>query len=304
MPFGFLNIDKPTGMTSHDVVNRVRRLMSTRQVGHAGTLDPLASGVLIVCVGGATRLSDYVMSEKKAYRAVIRLGVETDTYDAEGQIVFAADPEATAALSTETLAHALDSFRGDIQQVPPIYSAIKQGGHKLYDLARKGKTVEIPPRPVTIHQINLVAWQPPTLTLDVTCSAGTYIRSLAHDLGAALGVGGSLAALRRTASGRFRLADAVPLDTLIASEDASSYLIQPAEALADYPGVRVSEVDADHLAHGRTVPCEDCPPDATVMAFSGGGTLVAVCEVQDGALCPRKVFAGAADQEHNGTDNP
>lgn len=286
---GFLNIDKPLGMTSHDVVNRVRRAFATKQVGHAGTLDPLATGVLIVCVGAATRLSEYVMSETKAYRAVIHLGIETDTYDAEGQIIATAD---VSTITREQVETALDAFRGDILQIPPMYSAIKQDGRKLYELARKGQTISVPPRSVTIHSIDIVDWQSPQVTLDITCSAGTYIRSIAHDLGAALGVGAHLAALVRTASGRFRLAQATPLDTLVSSEDKETFLITPAAALADHPSVRVDAAQNADLVHGRAISHDQpLPSGADIMAFDAADRLIAVCQVRDGRLHPHKVFA-------------
>lgn len=293
---GFLNIDKPLGMTSHDVVNRVRRAMGTKQVGHAGTLDPLATGVLIVCVGAATRLSEYVMSETKAYRAVVHLGVETDTYDAEGQVLSTAD---TSAITREQVDRALDAFRGDIQQIPPMYSAIKQDGRKLYELARKGQTVDVPPRAVTIHSIDILDWrttesQQLQVTLDISCTAGTYIRSIAHDLGAALGVGAHLAALSRTASGSFRLAQATPLDTLVSSEDKVNYLIAPAAALANHPSMRVDAAQIADLVHGRAIDAGDAEAvnaaAAVIMAYDETDRLVAVLAHRDGRLHPHKVF--------------
>ncbi|NDJ61826.1 MAG: tRNA pseudouridine(55) synthase TruB, partial [Chloroflexi bacterium] len=198
--FGFLNIDKPLGWTSHDVVAKLRRGLQIKKIGHAGTLDPLATGVLVICLGAATRLSEYVMDTTKRYRAVVHLGVTTDTYDAEGEITAQRPSD---HLSEADVRDALGAFVGALEQVPPMYSAIKQGGRKLYDLARAGEVVERPPRPVHIHALEVVAWQPPQVTLDVTCSPGTYIRSLAYDLGAALGVGAHLAGLMRTASGSF-----------------------------------------------------------------------------------------------------
>ncbi len=197
-PFGFLNIDKPLGLTSHDVVARVRRNLNVKKVGHAGTLDPLATGVLVVCVGAATRLSEYVMNTTKRYEALVHLGVETETYDAEGAIVA---EQAVNHVTQTDVEQALTTFLGPIDQLPPIYSAIKQGGRKLYEIARAGETAELQPRHVTIYALDILDWQPPFVRIAVTCSAGTYIRSLAHDLGAALGVGGSLDGLTRTASG-------------------------------------------------------------------------------------------------------
>ncbi len=200
-PFGFLVIDKPPGMTSHDVVAWVRRGTGVKRIGHAGTLDPMATGVLVLCIGAATRLSEYVMSSHKVYTASIRLGIETDTYDADGQITATADASALTRSEVET---ALAHFQGEIDQIPPMVSALQQGGRRLYDLARQGIEVERAPRRVTLN-IHLLDLNLPDLRLRVECSPGTYIRSLAHDLGAALGVGAHLTALRRKASGARRV---------------------------------------------------------------------------------------------------
>ena len=177
---GVLIIDKPKGITSHDVVARIRKLSGQRKAGHTGTLDPLATGVLIVCLGQATRLIEYVMTGRKQYQAAIRFGVTTDTLDAEGKVVAQHD---TSALTETRLRDILPIFQGDIEQVPPIFSAIKKDGQPLYKKARTGQSVEVDARLVTIHALNWVDWQPPILTLDVTCSSGTYIRSLARDIG-------------------------------------------------------------------------------------------------------------------------
>ena len=185
---GILIIDKPSGLTSHDVVNRVRRATKIRQVGHAGTLDPMATGVLVVCVGQATRVSEYLLGHDKAYRATIRLGIETNTYDADGEIVATHDVNVDRA----EVERALAQFVGEIQQVPPMYSAIKREGQKLYELARQGIEIERAARSVIVHSIELRDYQAPDATIDVQCSAGTYIRSIAHDLGTALGHGRAL----------------------------------------------------------------------------------------------------------------
>ncbi len=184
---GILNIDKPQGWTSHDVVAWIRRVLKVKRVGHAGTLDPLATGVLLVCVGQATRVAEYLMASDKTYRAQIQLGTITDTYDTDGEVV------ETRPLSPDidrgAIWVALGRFVGDIMQAPPAYSAIKQDGVPLHRRARRGEEVRPAPRPVRIHSIQLVDWTAPCLTVDVTCDPGTYIRSLAHDLGQALGCG-------------------------------------------------------------------------------------------------------------------
>ena len=208
---GVLNIDKPKGLTSHDVVGRIRRLSGQRKAGHTGTLDPMATGVLVVCLGQATRLIEYMRSDPKKYRATIRFGITTNTYDAEGDTVNRHD---ISRLAPDQLRPVLSKFLGEIQQCPPVFSAIKRDGRPLYKAARKGITVLVDPRPVTIYDLQWIAWQPPDLTLDVSCSPGTYIRSLAHDLGRAVETGAHLAGLIRTANGPWRLDQAVALTEL------------------------------------------------------------------------------------------
>lgn len=291
--FGFLNINKPAGMTSHDVVAKVRRGLKVKKVGHAGTLDPMATGVLVVCLGGATRLSDYIMHGTKRYTARVRLGITTDTYDAEGAILEERD---TASITREDVEQALAVFRGDIQQIPPMYSAIKQGGHKLYDLARAGQTVEREPRAVTITTLDILNWQPPHFTLDVECSAGTYIRSLAYDLGEALGVGAHLAGLTRTTSGNFTLENAVQLETLLTSQDWETYLISPKTALAGWQSVQLDESDIAHIQHGREIEfpathqSNPVNSENILFAYTSDGTLLAILEQRANRLHPRKVF--------------
>jgi tRNA pseudouridine55 synthase len=291
-PFGFLNLDKPPGMTSHDVVAKVRRRAAELghkglKVGHAGTLDPLATGVLVVCVGGASRLSEYAMHTTKRYRARVHLGVNTETYDAEGAVT--ATHDASHITEADVLG-ALPAFLGDIEQLPPMYSAIKQGGRKLYELARAGEEVERAARAVRIDLLQLSAWQPPQFTLDVTCSAGTYIRSLAYDLGERLGVGAHLAGLTRTASGAFRLEEAAALDALLAADDWTPYLIMPREALPYMPTVSVDADAVDALAHGRVV--EGGQDGVTALAYDDAGRLIAVVHGVGGVWKPEKVFIG------------
>lgn len=286
--FGFLNINKPAGMTSHDVVARLRRALRLRKLGHAGTLDPLATGVLVLCVGQATRLSEYVMRGDKRYLAVVRPGVSTETYDAEGDVL---DRRDASCLQREAVVEALDSFRGEVEQLPPMYSAVKQGGRKLYELARAGQTVERRPRRVTIHTLELVDWTPPTFTLELTCSAGTYVRSLAHDLGEALGTGAYLAALTRTASGTFRLQDATTPDDLLARPDWRSLLVSASQALPQIPPLCIDEAARDHLLQGRAVERrEDDPSSALAQALTATGSLLAIVEGDASLWRPRKVF--------------
>jgi tRNA pseudouridine55 synthase len=304
MADGLLILDKPSGPTSHDMVSLVRRGTGEKRVGHAGTLDPLATGVLVICLGAATRLSEYLIGEDKRYRAVARLGVATTTYDSQGEVT------ATAALppglGRESIERALAAFRGEIMQAPPAFSAIKRGGRKAYELARRGEAVTIEPRAVTIHELRLEDWQPPDVTLDVRCSAGTYIRSLAHDLGQALGCGAHLTALRRTAAGSFTVEQAVSWDDLqaaFAGGTWTSHLRSPQAALADWPVIRVERQAAERLAHGNPVADGDCQagealaPDGPkrALALDSNGTLLAVVERDQaaGAWRPKKVLVSS-----------
>lgn len=284
---GFLNVNKPLGLTSHNVVARLRRSLHIKKVGHAGTLDPLATGVLVICVGTATRLSEYVMHATKRYQASICLGVETTTYDAEGDIVAQTDAGNISRLSFEAV---LGHFVGDIEQVPPMYSAIKQDGRKLYDLARAGRVVEREPRLVRIDALDIVAWTPPFVTVDVVCSAGTYIRSLAHDLGQQLGVGAHLAGLVRTASGSFQLADSVELDTLLSAGEWQSYLIPPLSALKPMPVIQFEASDIQRLIHGQVVVGEVPSAGALAQAYDSTGRLIAIVRGDEAGWHPHKVF--------------
>lgn len=288
--FGILNIDKPAGMTSHDVVNIVRRGTGVRRVGHTGTLDPMATGVLVVCVGQATRLSEYLVDATKHYLARVRLGVETDTYDAEGDVV----AERPVSVTHEEVEAALERFRGESEQIPPMYSAVKHQGTPLYRLAHAGQEVEREPRWIMVETLCLLAWDPPEFTLDIVCSAGTYVRTLVHDLGQALGTGAHLSGLRRLASGSFRVDDATTLDTLgeaFAAGTWTDYLLPADDALAHFPAVHLARDAADRLAHGHDV---SAPPDATGLAraYGADGRFMAIVQADLGAGVwrPIKVF--------------
>ncbi|MEA3338647.1 MAG: tRNA pseudouridine(55) synthase TruB [Chloroflexota bacterium] len=250
---GILNLHKSRGPTSHDVVAGVRRLTGVRRVGHAGTLDPLATGVLLVCIGRrATRVSEYLMAGRKVYRARVRLGVATETYDAEGQVVAESPVEANRAQVEAALAQ----FRGQIAQLPPMYSAIKREGTPLYRLARRGISVEREPRQVEIFRLELTGWEPPECTLEMTCSRGTYVRSLAHDLGQTLGCGAYLAGLVRLASGGFRLEEAVTLDEFAqaAAEERWPDMLHPLDAaLTHFPALHLDASSARRLCQGQAV---------------------------------------------------
>jgi tRNA pseudouridine55 synthase len=257
---GIFNLNKPIGMTSHDVVARVRRLTHQRRVGHAGTLDPAASGVLPICLGQATRVVEYLSESGKRYRATIVLGAVTDTYDAEGEVIRSAPVHVTR----EEAQAALAAFLGPQMQLPPLYSAIKRAGQPLYKLARAGVEVQLEPRPVEIYTLDLIDWQPPTLTVDVECSKGTYIRSLAYDLGERLGCGGHLGGLVRLRSGPFTLDESLTLEELAqALEDGTwqNYLYAPDEALLDRLAVIVGPETEKRLLLGQDMAY---PPPAEI----------------------------------------
>lgn len=289
--FGLITVDKPVGPTSHKVVSVVRRGTGIRKVGHAGTLDPRASGVLVLCLGSATRLSEYLSTASKRYEAVIRFGSSTETYDAEGEFIQVTG----AAPSLEDIQELLPAFRGDIEQVPPAYSAIKVKGRKAYEMARSGEDVELEAREVTIYKLNIIDYNPPDLMLDIECSAGTYIRSIANDLGEQLSTGAHLANLRRTKAGPFKLNDCIPLTQLemeITSGGWEQYIRPAVEALPELPKINVTGETLKRVTHGNRIPTEDVTT-GTGCAIGPDGDIVAILEaVEDGTLWhPRKVFS-------------
>ncbi len=249
---GLLVVDKPAGMTSHDVVAHVRRLCGQRQVGHAGTLDPLATGVLVLCLGRATRLAEYLQAHPKRYQATLRLGEATDTFDADGQVVRQAP---IPPLTSAELSSYLQRFRGVIQQRPPAFSAVKRSGVPAHRRARRGEAIDLPARTVQIAELKLLEWSSPELRLEIVCSAGTYIRSLAHDLGEAIGCGAHVIALRRLASGPFTVDDAVAWSAL--DKDASAAwqrrILPLAAAVADLPAARLDEQALRAVAYGQPI---------------------------------------------------
>ena len=288
---GVLVVDKPVGLTSHDVVQVVRKGTNIRRAGHTGTLDPRASGVLVILIGPAVRLSEYVSASDKRYQAILRLGATTDTYDAEGKITSSRPVEHITEAQFE---EALLKFVGKIEQVPPPYSAVKVKGRKAYEMARQGEEVDLAPRTITVYSLELLEWAPPEAVIDVYCSSGTYVRSLAHDLGETLGCGAHLVGLRRTKSGRFTLRDAVPLRKLKdAFEDGTwyQYLIPAAEALSDWPAVELTEEEIDSIRHGHRIAA---PPDSPIQArgISSMGELIALLDfdAETNEWQPKKVF--------------
>ncbi|HSH68986.1 MAG TPA: tRNA pseudouridine(55) synthase TruB [Deferrisomatales bacterium] len=291
---GLLVLDKPEGLTSHSAVQRVRRALGVKRAGHAGTLDPLATGVLLVAVGRATRLLEYLILQDKAYRAEIRLGVRTETLDREGDVLETLPvPEPAGA----ALEQALARFRGPQRQAAPVFSAIKRGGQRLYQKARRGEAVEAPVRDVTVHRLDLVAWQTPDLTVDVVCSKGTYVRALARDLGEALGSAGTLWQLRRTRSGTFGLDLAVTLSQVQEDPQAAKAALLPAEAMvADLPRVTVETEAAAALARGMAVPCPAGEDEGVRAVFTPDGALLGIGQKDGAFLRPRKIVRPAGDQ--------
>jgi tRNA pseudouridine55 synthase len=287
---GVLVVDKPIGLTSHDVVQIVRKGTNIRRAGHTGTLDPRASGVLVILIGPAVRLSEFVSASDKRYQAVIRLGQTTDTYDADGHVTSTSPVDITE----EQFENALKQFIGEIEQVPPPYSAVKVKGRKAYEMAREGEEVNLQPRKIQVYNLDLLEWAPPEAVIDVYCSSGTYVRSLAHDMGEALGCGAHLVGLRRTKSGRFTLRDAVPLRKLRETFDNGTwyqYLIPAAEALSDWPAIELSQTQVEDVRHGHRIPA-DPEKGKMVRGISEQGELVALLELDTttNEWQPKKVF--------------
>lgn len=300
---GVLVVDKPVGMTSHDVVEAIRRGSGIRRAGHTGTLDPRASGVLVILVGPAVRLSEYVSASDKRYQAIIRLGSSTDTFDADGRFVQQSQP---VNVTEEQFEKILKTFEGEIEQTPPPYSAVKVGGRRAYDMARQGETVELAPRKIQVHHLEVLEWAPPEVVVDVHCSSGTYVRSLANDIGVQLGTGAYLVGLRRTKSGRFSLRDAAPLRKLQEAFQAGNwyqYLIPAAEALADWPAVELNPDDVEEVRHGHRVKAQGEQPEL-VRGVSAAGELIALmipATGEDGSpeWQPKKVFFTSEAKDDN-----
>lgn len=293
MRHGFLNIDKPTACTSHDVVNIVRRLLGQRRVGHAGTLDPLATGVLVLGVGHGTRLIEYLVTTRKTYRAGILLGRTTTTDDSAGDVVRDRPVNADAA----AVRSALEQFAGTIAQVPPAFAAVHVEGTRAYVKARRGEAVALEPRQVTIHRLEVLEMQLPRLTLEVECSTGTYVRALARDLGETLGCGGHLEALTRTGVGAFALEDAIALDALedrIARESWQDILLPLDLPLRNWPARHLSDAETKQILNGvRIAAAGAVSPGQYARAYDPQGRLLAVLEAVDSTpplWQPVKVF--------------
>jgi tRNA pseudouridine55 synthase len=287
---GLLVLDKSTGLSSHSAVHRVRKITGIDRAGHAGTLDPMATGVLLVLLGSAVRLSEYVVDHDKEYRALVKLGIDTDTYDATGTIVSRREVQVTEA----EIRRALESFVGRLDQVPPAHSAIQVGGRRAYKLARQGVALQLEPRAVEIYSMELRSLQENELVVDVYCSKGTYIRSLAHDLGAKLGTGAHLAGLRRLASGPFTLKHSLTFDQVSAAvaDGSLAARLQPMDlVLRQFDALYLSAEQSRAVRNGQFIPALPNLTTPLVRAYDERGALLAVLErVSDTQLKPKKVL--------------
>jgi len=286
---GILNVAKPAGITSRRVVDRVERLVRPAKAGHAGTLDPLATGVLVVCVGQATRLIDYVQRAEKSYEATFLLGRTSDTEDVEGAVVELVDPLRPTAADIERV---LPTFLGSILQRPPAFSALKVQGRRAYDLARAGKEVELAPRPVEVHGIELLGYDYPELRLRIHCGSGTYVRSLGRDIAAALGTGAVMSALVRTAIGDFRLADACDVEQLTL-EELLARLQPPSRAVVGLPSIVISEAERRALHFGQAIERTSPGVVDELIALTEQGELASILRpAGEGRWKPKHNFAG------------
>ncbi|MCW8959694.1 MAG: tRNA pseudouridine(55) synthase TruB [Gammaproteobacteria bacterium] len=291
---GILLLDKPVGITSNAALQEVKRLLYAAKAGHTGNLDPLASGMLPICLGEATKLSAYLLDADKVYLGTCKLGVRTTTADAEGEIV---EERPVPALSESQVDALLEQFRGDIEQIPPMHSAIKQNGQPLYKLARQGIEVERKPRQVTIHELRIVRLEGDEIELYIHCSKGTYIRTLVEDLGEALGCGAHLSQLRRTRVGPFQEEGMVTLDTLReaaqeGAENLDCYLLPMDHALGDYPEVKLSESSLFYVQQGQAVQVAQAPTEGWVRLFDSAGGFVGVGAVlDDGRIAPKRLIS-------------
>ena len=281
---GIVIVDKPKGWTSQDVVSKLRGVLKTRRIGHGGTLDPMATGVLPVFVGRGTRAVEFFEHAEKTYETLLRLGLTTDTEDTTGNILTEQDAFVTGEMVEEVLA----KFRGDILQIPPMYSAIKVNGQKLYDLARKGREVERQPRPVTIHELTLLGMEAEGIRLRVRCSKGTYIRTLCKDIGEALGCGGCMAQLRRVQAGEYTIGNSVPLQTLIDSNAPEAYLLPVDSMFKAYPAVTLTEKQEKCCRNG--VAFTTNLSEGTYRVYAASGEFLALSHMVEGKLTTIKSF--------------
>lgn len=281
---GIVIVDKPQGWTSQDVTARLRRVFDTRRIGHGGTLDPMATGVLPVFVGRATRGVEFFEHAEKTYETVLRLGITTDTEDITGTVLAERPVDVTA----QAVEQVLETFRGDILQVPPMYSALKVNGQKLYDLARKGREVERQPRPITIHELTLLGMDGADVRLRVRCSKGTYIRTLCKDIGETLGCGGAMAQLRRIQAGEYTAEEAVPLETLLTAEKPEQYLRPVDSMFRQYPAVTLTVNQEKRCRNGNAFSLK--LPDGTYRAYSGQGEFLMLAKAEENVMSTIKSF--------------
>ena len=281
---GIVIVDKPQDWTSQDVVAKLRGVFQTRRIGHGGTLDPMATGVLPVFVGRATRGVEFFEHAEKTYEAKLRLGVATDTEDITGTVL----EEKPVQVTQEQLETVLENFRGEIRQIPPMYSALKIGGQKLCDLARKGKEVERQSRTITIYELTLLSFDGVTAELRVHCSKGTYIRTLCKDIGAALGCGGCMESLRRVTAGSYTIGEAIPLQTLVEAEDPGSYLRQVDSMFLQYPEVHLTPNQEKRCRNGNAFSL--AISDGTYRAYSQAGEFLMLAKVDGGVMSTVKSF--------------
>ena len=281
---GIVIVDKPRDWTSQDVTARLRRVFGTRRIGHGGTLDPMATGVLPVFVGRATRGVEFFEHAEKTYETVLRLGLTTDTEDITGSPL----TESPVSVTQEQLAQVLAAFRGEIMQIPPMYSALKVNGQKLCDLARKGKTVERQPRPITIHELTLLEQGENNLRLRVRCSKGTYIRTRCKDIGEALGCGGCMESLRRVSAGEYTIDEAVPLQELLDTESPGNYLRDVDTMFRNYPAVTLTPNQEKRCRNGN--PFSVKMEEGSYRAYSQSGEFLMLAKVENGVMTTVKSF--------------
>ncbi|MFI3313780.1 MAG: tRNA pseudouridine(55) synthase TruB [Eubacteriales bacterium] len=283
MPSGIVIVDKPQGWTSQDVVSKLRGVFREKRIGHGGTLDPMATGVLPVFVGRATRAVPYFEAAEKIYEAGLKLGISTDTQDTTGRVLEEKEPT-----SMESLDGVLDQFRGDIEQIPPMYSAVKIDGKKLYQLARKGREVERKPRPITVYSLERLDSNGDPI-LRIHCSKGTYVRTICHDIGQVLGCGGCMSSLRRVQAGAYDLTRAIPLADMVASENPLDYLIPVDTMFADLPVCNLTEKETAKCRNGNAVPRKDLEA-GRYRVYDHSGDFFMVAKVEDGLLITEKSF--------------
>ena len=281
---GIVIVDKPEGWTSQDVTAKLRGVFQTRRIGHGGTLDPMATGVLPVFVGRATRGVEFFEHAEKTYETVLRLGITTDTEDISGTVL----TEQDAFVTGVQLEQVLEKFRGQILQIPPMYSALKINGQKLVDLARKGKTVERQPRPVTIHELTLLSIEADGIHLRVRCSKGTYIRTLCKDIGEALGCGGCMASLRRVSAGAYTIEEAIPLQTLIETDAPEQYLRGVDTMFSSYPKVVLTPNQEKRCRNGNSFSIS--LEDGTYRGYSQSGEFLMLAQMEGGVMSTVKSF--------------